>query len=259
MHAGDRGVGEQALGDHLRGRLLCTYAQRQGAQPAVQQVGGHRMQQSAGERAHLAQPLDPFAVGGDDAAHDVPVAAEVLGGAVQHEGRAVLDRALQHRGRERVVDEHRHVARGIRDLRAGRRARVSGSRASRRRRVPCRAGCAAGCPRHPSMSPRCRAVRSRARGRCRRRAGARRRRGAAGGGRRDERRGERRHAAARTRRHPRCPRGRRATPRTGRLPAATVAGTRPTGPRRGRGRSRAPRRRGRPSRRSRAGWWSRSR
>ena len=88
----------------------------QGAQSAVQQVRGHGMQESAGERPHLAQAFDPFAVGGDDAAHDVPVAAEVLGRTVQHEGRTVLDRALQHGGRERVVDEQRHIARGVGDL-----------------------------------------------------------------------------------------------------------------------------------------------
>ena len=73
------------------------------------------MQESAGECANLAQALDPFTVGGDDAAHDVTVAAQVLGRAVQHEGRAVFGRSLQHGRGEGVVDEERHVTRGVGD------------------------------------------------------------------------------------------------------------------------------------------------
>ncbi len=49
---------------------------------------------------------------GDHAAHDVAVAAEVLGGAVQRHRGAVVERVLQHRGGEGVVDEHGHVAGG---------------------------------------------------------------------------------------------------------------------------------------------------
>ena len=74
------------------------------------------MQQPAGERADAAEPLDPLAVGGDHAAHHVAVSAEVLRGAVQHEGGAELGRTLQHGGGEGVVDEHGDVARGIRHL-----------------------------------------------------------------------------------------------------------------------------------------------
>ena len=54
MHARDGGVRE-ALGEHPGGLLLGAHAHRQGCEAAVQQVGGHRVQRPAGERADAAE------------------------------------------------------------------------------------------------------------------------------------------------------------------------------------------------------------
>ncbi len=114
--AGDGVVRAHALGERLRGLLLRAHPQRKRAQAAVQQVRGHRVQQAAGERAHLAQPLHPVVVRGDDAPHDVSVAAQVLRRGVEHEGGPVPRRLLQDGRGERVVDEHRNIARRGDDL-----------------------------------------------------------------------------------------------------------------------------------------------
>ena len=68
-HAGDGVVGADPLGEHARGLLLGAHAQRQRAQPAMQEVRGHRVQQATREGAHATQLLDPLLVGRNDSAH----------------------------------------------------------------------------------------------------------------------------------------------------------------------------------------------
>ena len=106
-HAPHRGVLQEPRRDLLRRRLLRAHPHRKGGQPAVQQVGSHRVQDAPGHRADPAQGSCPRLVAGHDAPDRVPVAAQVLGGAVQDQCRAVVRRVLQHRRRERVVDQHR--------------------------------------------------------------------------------------------------------------------------------------------------------
>ena len=108
-------VADEAAGNLAGGVLLGAHAHRQRAEAAVQQVRRERVQQAAGEGAHLAQAHDPLGRAGHRAAHDVAVTAEVLRGAVQNQGRARLNRALQHGRGECVVDEHRNAARRIHD------------------------------------------------------------------------------------------------------------------------------------------------
>ena len=110
VHALDGRMRGQALREIAGGRLLGANPDRHRADAAVQQVRLERTEQPAGESANLPQAGHPLAVRGDDPAHRVAVAADVLRRAVQHERRAVLDRSLQDGSRKRVVDEHRHIA-----------------------------------------------------------------------------------------------------------------------------------------------------
>ncbi len=73
------------------------------------------MKPPAGGEAHLAQPGGELLVAGDDSAHHVPVAPQVLRRAVQHDPRPVFDGPLEYGGGEGVVDQQRHRAAGVRD------------------------------------------------------------------------------------------------------------------------------------------------
>ena len=101
---------EQALGDLLRARLLGADPDREGLQAAVEQVPGQRVEQGAGDDAHLADLHGPAAARGDDAGDHVAVATEELGGAMEHEGGALRDRLLQHWCREGGVHQDRDAA-----------------------------------------------------------------------------------------------------------------------------------------------------
>ena len=89
-----------------------AHAQRQRAQPADQQPGIERRQ--LGAEIGEGQVVDPRQQGpaaGQRAGHHVAVAAEILGGRMQHQVDAVLDRALEDRRSPAVVD-HRDDAGG---------------------------------------------------------------------------------------------------------------------------------------------------
>ena len=237
---------DEPLGDDARVLLLRAHADRQRREPAVQEVGGERVQDRAGDRARAPQRGGDLRVARDDAADHVAVAAEVLGGAVQRDRGAEVERMLQHGRRERVVDEHGHVAR-----RGDDRADVDElERRVRRRLEHDERGVGRGSTRRPRRacrtSPRRRGAPTPAGGRCRRRAGA-----------------PRRCAACRSRVRPRAAppssppcrrrtrqplRRARAAPaplRSARRSGSTVARRRATRPRRGDRRSRGPRRRDR--------------
>ena len=81
------------------------HAQMQGLQPAHGQEGVERAGDGADRVLQEAHLLGQLVTPGDhDAADDVGMAIEVLGGRVQHQVGAVFQRALQHRRAERVVD-----------------------------------------------------------------------------------------------------------------------------------------------------------
>ncbi len=73
------------------------------------------MQDAAGGEADLAQGAGELLVAGDDAAEHVAVAAEVLGGAVQHDAGARGGGPLENGGGEGVVGQQRHGAAGVGD------------------------------------------------------------------------------------------------------------------------------------------------
>ena len=118
-------------------------------------------------------------IAGDDAADDIAVAAEVLGGAVERQRGAEIERMLQHRRGEGVVDQDGHVARRRDDGARCRRVRASGWPGSRARRARCRPASRPRRRRGRRRSSRRRAAPRPADGRCRRRAGGPRRRGGA--------------------------------------------------------------------------------
>ena len=70
-----------------------------------------RVQERAGSHPHLAQAGRPLLARRHHARDHVAVAAEELGRAVEHEGRAQLERPLQDRGHEGRVHDHRHPVR----------------------------------------------------------------------------------------------------------------------------------------------------
>lgn len=71
------------------------------------------MQDAARREADLPQVPGELLVAGHHARHHVPVAAEVLGGAVQHQAGAVFRGALEHGCGEGVVREEGHRAAGV--------------------------------------------------------------------------------------------------------------------------------------------------
>jgi DNA-binding Lrp family transcriptional regulator len=73
------------------------------------------MQHAAGREAHLAQSPRELLVAGHHSGHDVPVSAQVLGGAVQDQAGPLSGGALQHGCGEGVVGEQRDGAAGVRD------------------------------------------------------------------------------------------------------------------------------------------------
>ena len=113
-HGGHRGVPGQAPGE-LAGRGLGPLqAERQGAQPAQRQERlegpGHRPAHAAaggegGGDLRVARHRGPH--------HQVGVSGQQLGRAVDHDVRAQVQRALQERGGQGVVDGDAH-ARGVR-------------------------------------------------------------------------------------------------------------------------------------------------
>ena len=105
-------LGGQPGDDLAGGLLLRAHPQRERRQPAVEQVGPHRVEEGPGHRADAAQRLGPLLGARDHAAHGVTVTAEVLRRAVQHQRGSVVGGVLQHGRGEGVVDEHRHVTGG---------------------------------------------------------------------------------------------------------------------------------------------------
>lgn len=106
-HVGYRRV----LAQELR-HLQCRFAvaldpQFQRLQAAQHQEGGERRQRRAGEVAQALQAdrVDVLLAADHRAGEQVAVAAQVLGGRVQHDVGAVLQRPLQHRRGEGVVDD----------------------------------------------------------------------------------------------------------------------------------------------------------
>ena len=78
----------------------------------MEQVGRPGGEDAAGDGPDLAQPRGPFGSRGHHAAHGVAVAAEELGGAVQHHGGTVPEGLLEDRAGEGVVDQERDAVRG---------------------------------------------------------------------------------------------------------------------------------------------------
>ena len=74
--------------------------------PADQQVGRHRIERRAGDLAVVIDLPDQPRIAADDAAQRIGVAAQKLGGAVQHQVHAQLERVLVDGRGKRVVGHH---------------------------------------------------------------------------------------------------------------------------------------------------------
>ena len=134
VHAADRRMPGHRGGEQHRGGALAVHPQRQRLQPPAEQerlVGGQR---PAGVDAHRADLADQAGRSGHDPAGGVRVAAQVLGGGVQHQVRAVFQRPADHRGRHGGV-HHQQRAVGVRDLGQGGQVGHGGGRIGHRLRV----------------------------------------------------------------------------------------------------------------------------
>ena len=81
--------------------VLARDAQRQRLDAADQQVGGERIGDRAGDALQIADGADQVGAAEDGAGEQVVVAAEVLGGGVDDEIDAELDRTLVDRASRR--------------------------------------------------------------------------------------------------------------------------------------------------------------
>ena len=91
---------------HARVRLRSTHTNAR-LETTMQGVGGHRVEVSTRQDAHLPETRAPFEVGGKDPSHHVTVTAEKLGTRVKHDRCAVSSRLLEYRRRKGGVDHHR--------------------------------------------------------------------------------------------------------------------------------------------------------
>jgi hypothetical protein len=83
-----------------------AHPDRERLQSAERQVAVHRSRHRPDGVRQEREPFDPLGVARDDrAADEVGVAADVLGHAVHDRIGAQLQRSLEHRRRERVVDD----------------------------------------------------------------------------------------------------------------------------------------------------------
>ena len=109
VHGGDARVRGEELRDRLGIGVLALHAEREGLEPADEEIGGEWIYDRAGD------PLQP-----PDGAHqlgraqhrpgqEVVVAAQVLGGRVHDHVHSPLERPLVVRGREGGVDDRLHA------------------------------------------------------------------------------------------------------------------------------------------------------
>ncbi|GAA0582491.1 hypothetical protein GCM10010394_08940 [Streptomyces crystallinus] len=115
VHPGHPGVVGQAPGQLRRACGCRPHPYRKRRQAPQQQIAGERVQDATGGEPHLPQLPRERVVAGDHAAHDVTMAAQVLGGAVQHDLGAQFPWPLEHGRGEGVVDEQRHRAARVGD------------------------------------------------------------------------------------------------------------------------------------------------
>ena len=113
-------MADEHRGDGLRVRAVPFHAHRERLDPAEHQVAVERARHRAGRVLEEADALGDLGIARDRApADDVGVATEVLRGRVHDDVGAELQRTLQVRRRERVVDDDARAAR-VRELRHGR-------------------------------------------------------------------------------------------------------------------------------------------
>jgi hypothetical protein len=106
-------MGDEQLGQQAGVVAMAAHAQRQRLDPPQHQPGGERV--GAGAQVQQLPPGGgvPLGLGEQgDPADDVVVAAEILGGRVDHHGGAVLDRPAQVGGGDGVVHHQRHAGVG---------------------------------------------------------------------------------------------------------------------------------------------------
>ena len=127
VHAAHRRVPGHRGGEQHRGGALAADPQRQRLQPPAEQERLVGSQGPAGVDAHRADLADQARRPGHDPAGRVRVPAQVLGGGVQHQVRAVLQRPADHRGRHGGVHHQQRALAGARSRpgRAGRPRRWS--------------------------------------------------------------------------------------------------------------------------------------
>ncbi len=159
-------------------------ADLEGRQAPVHEIRRDRVQECPRQDAHLPQTRCPLGARGDHSGHHVAVASQELRRAVQGEGGAVTTGVLQHRRRERVVDEHGNAARGPHDVLDVDLPQRRVLRSLEQHEAGIRADRVVNARRQPPRSRRARAGRRPGDGRCPRTAGEARRRG---GGRRTPR------------------------------------------------------------------------
>ena len=121
------GCSTQHLGDRRGVGAVAVHAHRERLDAAQHEVAVERRRHRADRVLQEPEPLGELGVvGGDEAADDVGVAAEVLGGRVHDDVGAERERLLQVRRGERVVDDDARAAR-VRELARPRRCRRSTS------------------------------------------------------------------------------------------------------------------------------------
>ena len=104
---------------------VTLHPHRERLEPAQHEVAVERARHRADRVLEEPDPLGELGiVRGREPADDVGVAAEVLRGRVHHDVGAELERALQVRRGERVVDDDARAA-CVRELRTPRRCRRS--------------------------------------------------------------------------------------------------------------------------------------
>src|SRR6266436_2809831 len=109
VHRRDARVAGEELGHRLRVRVLALHAQREGLEPAHEQVGREGIEHRAGDALQPPDRADQLGRSEHRAGEQVVVAAQVLGGGVHHHVDAPLERALVVRRREGGVDDGLHA------------------------------------------------------------------------------------------------------------------------------------------------------
>jgi hypothetical protein len=99
----DLSVGGEAGGDRTRVLALAGHAQGQSLESPVREPGFERPQNVSDGFSDLIQRPVVGRPRGDNPGRQIAVSAEVLGGAVDHDVRALLQRALEVGGAEGVV------------------------------------------------------------------------------------------------------------------------------------------------------------